>query len=166
MIRTVDLLSVHPFLTGLPEPWLERLSYQAYPVVRHTSQRLFHEGRAADRFWLLRSGRVAIDMAVPGRGDVVVETVEAGSVLGWSWLFPPYRWNFGAVVAEQLHAVEFSAEGTRRLIADDPELGRELTMRFMNVVVDRLQATRRRLVQVYELNPPPTVRSGGPPSVS
>ncbi|HEY6592566.1 MAG TPA: hypothetical protein VI011_00460, partial [Asanoa sp.] len=73
---------------------------------------------------------------MPGRGDVVVETVEAGSVLGWSWLFPPHRWNFGAVVAEQLHAVEFSAEGTRRLIADDPELGRELTMRFMNVVVD------------------------------
>lgn len=150
MLRTADLLSAHPFLQGLPEPWLDRLSFQAHPVVWHTGQRLFHEGRPAGRFWLVRSGRVALDMAIPGRGDVVIETIEAGSVLGWSWLFYPYRWHFGAVAAEQTSAVEFDAAGVRRLIADDAELGRDLTNRFISVLVDRLQAARIRLGQLYE----------------
>jgi hypothetical protein len=66
-------------------------------------------------------------------------------------LFPPYRWHFGAVPTEQTFAVEFDAAGVRRLIADDAELGRDLTNRFMNVLVDRLQAARIRLTQLYEL---------------
>lgn len=154
----MDVLSTHPFMAGMPGPWLERLSYQAHPVVRHAGQRMFHEGRPADHFWLLRSGRVALDLAVPGHGDVVIETIEAGSVLGWSWLFPPYRWHFGAVAVDQTSAVEFTAAGVRRLIAQDAELGRELTTRFMAVLVDRLQAARLRLFQLYDIAPsgPPT----------
>ncbi|MER6596137.1 cyclic nucleotide-binding domain-containing protein [Micromonospora purpureochromogenes] len=115
MLRTVDLLSAHPFLQGLPDPWLQRLSGRAHPVVRHAGQRLFHGRRPADRFWLLRSGRVELDIAVPGLGDIVIETIEAGTVLGWSWLFPPYRGHFGAVPVEQTFPVELDATGVRRL---------------------------------------------------
>lgn len=80
------------------------------------------------------SGRVALDLHVPGRGDVAIEQLGAGTVLGWSWLFPPYRWAFGAIAVEQTHATEFSARGVRRLVADDAEFGRQLTTRFMGVV--------------------------------
>lgn len=153
MIRTVDLLSVHPFLAGLPRPWLERLSSHGHPLVRRTGQRIFHEGMPAERFWLIRSGRVALDITDPRRGDIVIEHIGAGSVLGWSWLFPPYRWHFGAVAAEQTYTVEFDAAGVRRMIADDAELGRELTTRFLAVMADRLQATRLRLAELYALNP-------------
>jgi CRP-like cAMP-binding protein len=153
MIRTVDLLSDHPFLAGLPRPWLERLSSHGHPLVRHTGQRIFHEGMPAERFWLIRSGRVALDITDPRRGDIVIEHIGAGSVLGWSWLFPPYRWHFGAIAVEQTHTVEFDAPGVRRMIADDAELGRELTTRFLAVMADRLQATRLRLAELYALKP-------------
>lgn len=164
-MTTLDLLTAHPFLAGLPERWLERLSFQAHPVVRNTGQRMFHEGYRADHFWLLRSGRVALDFRVPGRGDVTIDTIGAGGVLGWSWLFPPYRWHFGAVAVEQTFAIEFQASGVRRLMQDDDALGRDLTTRFMAVVVDRLQAARVRLLDLYEYPAhefPPTVPGSSP----
>jgi CRP-like cAMP-binding protein len=149
MIRTFELLTAHPFLTGMPDNWLERLSFQAHPVVRNAGQRLFHEGSRADRFWLLRSGRISLDFHVAGRGEIAIDTVETGSVLGWSWLYPPYRWRFGAVPTERVLAIEFDGPGVRRLMAEDDALGRELTCRFMGVVVGRLQATRIRLSELY-----------------
>jgi CRP/FNR family cyclic AMP-dependent transcriptional regulator len=146
---TRDLLAEHPFLAGLEPSWLDRLTSYAHPVFRAAGHRLFLEGRPAQRFWLLRSGRVALDIRTPGRGDVVLETVGAGTVLGWSWLFEPYRWHFGAVTVEPVRAIEFDAAGVRRLMADDPALGHALTTRFMSVVFDRLQSTRVRLLDLY-----------------
>jgi CRP-like cAMP-binding protein len=84
---------------------------------------------------------------------VVIEKLGADTVLGWSWLFPPYRWQFGALAVEQTEAIEFDADGVRRLVAEDAELGRELTTRFMGVVVDRLQASRARLLDLYGYPP-------------
>ena len=147
--RTVDLLAEHPFLADLPREWLDRLASHGHPSTRQPGRRLFHEGRAADRFWLVRSGRIALDITDAHRGDVVVDYIGAGSVLGWSWLFPPYRWHFGAVAVELTYTVELDAAGVRRLIADDAELGRELTMRFMAVLADRLQTTRQRIAELY-----------------
>jgi CRP-like cAMP-binding protein len=98
---------------------------------------------------VVRFGVVSLSFHVAGRGNVEIERIPAGAMLGWSWLFAPYRWRLGAVAAEQVLAVEFEAAGVRRLMADDPELGRELYARFMPVVVDRLQAARRRLVDLY-----------------
>jgi len=147
---TLDLLAEHPFLAGLSTQWLELLSYQAHPAVRHLGHRLFHENHPAERFWLVRSGRIALDIHVVGRGDVAIDTIGPGSVVGWSWLFPPYRWHFGAVAAEQSAVIEFNAAGVRRLMNDDPRLGYVLTTRFMSVVVDRLQATRVRLLDIYD----------------
>lgn len=148
VMTALELLTTHPFLAGVPAPWLERLSYQAHRAVHRSGNRLFREGDRADRFWLIRDGRVALDIDVPGRGNVVIEELGAGSVLGWSWLFPPYRWHFGAVAAEQTLAIELDGAGVRRLCAEDPALGYELTTRLAGVLVERLQATRFRLLDL------------------
>ncbi|MEU5791708.1 Crp/Fnr family transcriptional regulator [Micromonospora purpureochromogenes] len=145
----LDMLREHPFLTGLPQEWLPRLTGYARPVAWHLGHRLFHAGQPAERFWLVRDGEVALDFPVPGRGDVGIETIGPGGVLGWSWLFPPYRWQFGAVAVRRTTTVEFTAAGVRRLMDSDDTLGRQLTTRFMSVVVDRLQASRGRLLDLY-----------------
>ena len=146
---TLDLLSTHPFLEGLSASWLSRLSSQARRSVFAVGKRVFHEGGRADRFWLIREGDIAIDFHVQGRGDVVIEHIGAQTVLGWSWLIPPYRWHFGAVAADQTLAIEFDAVGVQRLCDQEPDLGYELTRRFAVVLVDRLQAARLRLVDLY-----------------
>ena len=149
---TLDVVAAHPFLSGLPPAWLDRLAERAHPVVWTRGERLFQQDGPADRFWLIRNGVVALDFRVRGR-DLVIENIGAGSVVGWSWLFPPYRWHFGAVAAEPSDGIEFDAVAVRRLMEDDDPLGRELTARFMRVVLDRLNAARIRLHDGYEDQP-------------
>jgi CRP-like cAMP-binding protein len=146
---TYDLLAAHPFLAGMPPRQLERLASWGHRSTFRPGTRVFSEGGPADRFWLIRAGQIALDTHLPGRGDVVVETLGSGTVLGWSWFVPPYRWHFGATAVESTLAVALDGTGIRRLCAEDPEIGYELTRRFVEVVVDRLQATRTRLLDLY-----------------
>jgi CRP-like cAMP-binding protein len=90
-----------------------------------------------------------LDLHVPGRGDVIIESLDPGTVLGWSWLFPPYDWRFGASAAEPVRAIVLDAADVRVMCATDPALGYELTRRFTAVMLDRLQNTRLRLLDLY-----------------
>jgi CRP/FNR family transcriptional regulator, cyclic AMP receptor protein len=146
---TYDLLAAHPFLSSLSAEHLRQLAPWATRSSFPAGARVFSEGGQADRFWLIRDGQVALDIYVPGRGDVVVETIGPGSVLGWSWLFPPYQWHLGATAVVQTFSVALDAAAVRRLCGTDPWLGLALHQRFVGVAVDRLQATRVRLLDLY-----------------
>lgn len=113
-------------------------------------ERLFDEGGHAGCCWLIRHGRVALDATVPGRGHVVVQTLGPGDLLGWSWLIPPYRWHFGARAVGTVEATVFDAEQLRVLADQDPRLGYVLTRRLLAAVLDRLQSTRARLLDLYD----------------
>ena len=110
---------------------------------------LFREDGPADVFYVVRQGIVALELFVPGRGPVTVETIEAGEVLGWSWLFPPYRWHFDARARSLVRATAFDAVCLREKCDSDPALGYRLMGRFAQVMIERLQATRLRLLDVY-----------------
>jgi CRP/FNR family cyclic AMP-dependent transcriptional regulator len=146
MITTYDLMVAHPFLTGLPPRDVERLARWAHRAPFRPGTRMFEENGRAERFWLLREGHVDLDIRVPG-DTVVIETLGPGTVLGWSWMFSPYRWHFGAVTVGPVLAIALDGPGVRGLCDGDPALGHELTKRFMAVVVERMQATRIRLLQ-------------------
>jgi CRP/FNR family transcriptional regulator, cyclic AMP receptor protein len=149
MESAYNLLSTQPYLAGLTPTQLDRLSFWSKKSMFHAGARLFEEGGRADRFWIIREGHVTLDTHLPGRGEVVVETLGPGAVLGWSWLFAPYRWHFGASAVETTLAIELDGPGVRSLCEHDPALGYELVRRFMAVVVERLQATRLRLLDLY-----------------
>ena len=149
MDTAYDLLAAQPFLAGLTRSQLDKLSFWTKKSYFHAGARLFEEGGRADRFWILREGHVSLDTHVPGRPDAVVETIGSGAVLGWSWLFPPYRWHFGASAVETTLALELDGPGVRSLFEHDPALGYLLVNRFMGLVVQRLQATRLRLLDLY-----------------
>ena len=98
---------------------------------------------------MIRQGSVAIESFVPTRGAVTIETIEAGDVLGWSWLFPPYRWHFDARALSIVRATVFDALCLRQKCESDAELGYALMGRFAQVLIERLQWTRFRLLDVY-----------------
>ncbi len=128
---------------------LQLIAGCAHNVAFFKGERLFREGDAADTFYLVRRGRVALTTHVPARGDVTIETVEPGEVLGWSWLFPPYTWHFDARAVEDAGVVAFDGACLRGKCDADHALGFELMRRFAQVMIDRLQHTRRLLLDVY-----------------
>lgn len=143
---TAEALAAHPFLHGISHDHLVTLAEMASDVTFPAKHRLFEDGRSATRFWLLQSGQVTLDLHVPGQGRMNIDTIGMGEMLGWSWLFPPYRWAFGAVATSPVKAFEFDARMVRARCASDPALGYELTQRLAHVVAKRLQATRVRLI--------------------
>ena len=143
---TAEVLAGHPFLHGMSRDHLAVLAEAASDVTFPARHRLFEDGGNATRFWLIQCGHVSLDLHVPGEGPVVIETIGMGELLGWSWLFPPYKWAFGAVAAAAVEAFEFDAPTVRKLCAAEPGLGYEFNQRVTRVLATRLQATRIRLI--------------------
>jgi len=139
-------LAAHPFLHGMSREQLSVLAEAACDVSFPAKHRLFEDGGNATRFWLIQCGHVSLDLHVPGEGPVVIETIGMGELLGWSWLFPPYKWAFGAVAAAAVEAFEFDAPTVRKLCAAEPGLGYEFNQRVTRALATRLQATRTRLI--------------------
>ncbi len=139
-------LATHPFLHGMSRDQLGVLAETACEVRFSARHRLFEDGGNATCFWLIRSGHVALDLQVPGEGPMVIETIGMGELLGWSWLFAPYKWAFGAVAVTAIEAFEFDAAAVRAACAADCALGYEFTRRLTRVLASRLQATRIRLL--------------------
>ena len=139
----------HPFFSGLDDSTVNMLVGCAQNVRFRPGEYLFHDGEAADRFFVVRRGRVALDVHVPGQGEQVVDTVDEGDVVGWSWLVPPYRWFFDARAVQDVSAVAVDATCLRDKCDDDPALGYEMMQRVANVMYHRLQSTRVRLLDLY-----------------
>ncbi len=142
-------LTAHPFVRGMREEHIARLSQVTRYISVPARHRLFDEGGTADRFWLIEAGQVALDLHVPGHGPLIIETLGRGDVIGWSWLFPPFEWLLGGVTMQATQAFELDGRAVREMCETDSSLGHELTRRLITVVVRRLQATRIRLLDVY-----------------
>ena len=140
-------LATHPFLHGMREDHLAVLVLTATEVTFPAGHRMFEDRGNARRFWLIESGRVKLDLQIPGEGPAVIEHVGMGELLGWSWLFPPYQWAFGAVAVTPVKAFEFDAVEVRARCASNPELGYELTQRMAQMLAHRLRTARIRLLR-------------------
>ncbi|MFF8958367.1 cyclic nucleotide-binding domain-containing protein [Streptomyces sp. NPDC014894] len=111
--------------------------------------RILDEGAAADRFWIVRTGLVTLDLHVPGRRAAVVESLSHGELVGWSWMFPPSGWLMGAEAMTPVRALEFDSARVRRLCDADPWLGHEVALWVGSVLAHRLRAARARLLDLY-----------------
>jgi CRP/FNR family cyclic AMP-dependent transcriptional regulator len=85
----------------------------------------------------------------------LIQIIGAGDVLGWSWLFPPFCWHFDARAVKPTEAIFIYGTRVRELCDEDHDLGYELMKRTAEVVIRRLQATRRHLLG-QTANPLPT----------
>ena len=149
-MRAIDeLLAEAPAFEGMAAAHLELIAGCAHNEVFEEGAYLMREGDPADRFYVIRRGRVAMETFIPQRGGLTVETIDDGSLLGWSWLVPPYRAHLDVRALTETHAIAFDAACLRGKCEQDPALGYELMKRFVPVIVERLQATRFRLLDVY-----------------
>jgi CRP/FNR family cyclic AMP-dependent transcriptional regulator len=149
-MRTIEqYLPDHPFFAGLDQEALAIVAGCATNVSFAPGEFLFREGQPADQFFVVRRGRVALQVHGPTAGTMVVDTADAGDVVGWSWLVPPYRWLFDARAVEPTGAVSFDGRCLRGKCDQDPHLGYELMKLVTQVMFSRLTAARVRLLDLY-----------------
>lgn len=149
-MQTMDqLLRDHPFFAGLGDDALRLIAGCATNVHVAQDRFLFRQGDPADRFFVVRHGRVALELHAPASGVHVLDTVEDGQVLGWSWLVPPYRWFLDARAVAPTSVVSIDGLCLRGKCDEDAELGYALLQRVTHVMYERLQSARVRLLDLY-----------------
>ena len=143
------ILGEHRLFAGLGQPFLELAAGCAKNVRFDADEFLFHADDPADWIYLIRHGRVALEVTGPASGVLRFETVGEGEMVGMTWLLPPYRWGYDARATELTRALALDARCLRDKCEADHHLGYEVLKRFLPVLVQRLQATRLQMLDVY-----------------
>ncbi len=138
----------HPFVKGLRPEDVELFLRHGELVEFDTRDIIFKAGDEADVFYLLRSGVVALQVDAGGSFPRTIQNLVEGSALGWSWLFPPHRWQFDAVAQTPVRAIAFDADALRHRFAEEPATGYRVMARVAEVMSERLHATRHQLLDV------------------
>ena len=142
-------IALHPFLAGMHHVQLALLTDCAMVTRFQKGQTILREGEFANRFYLIETGKVILESG-EGFGDpVIIETIGSGDLLGWSWMFPPYVWNFTARATERTTAIFFYGTILREYCERDPSLGYELFKRITPVMMRRLQRARRNMLAIH-----------------
>jgi len=144
------ILIEHPFFAGMEEHHMDLLVGCASNVRFDAGQFVLREGEEANQFYLIRQGKVALEIYTPERGSITIQTLGAGEILGWSWLVPPYYWRLDAHAIELTRAIALDGKCLRGKCEKDHDLGYELLKRFSQVMVDHLTSTRLQLLNVYD----------------
>ena len=143
------LLEENPVFNGLLEDDLKVIAGCASNVKFDEGEYLFHEGKPADSFFIIRYGKVSVEFFATARGHITIHTPDQGDVVGWSWLYPPYTWSHDARALTLTRAISFDARCLRGKCDADPRLGYELMKRFAHIVHERLERTRLQLLDIY-----------------
>jgi len=141
-----QFLRAHPFFSETKPEHLSILASGAKSARFEPRQLLFRQGEPANQFYLIESGKIALEAHEPADGTLLVQTIGAGDVLGWSWLFPPFVWHFQARAIEPSAAIILSGAHLLMVAEQNHEFGYELMKRVAQVVIQRLQATRKQLL--------------------
>ncbi len=143
------IICEHPFFAGVEPSFCRLVCGCAHPVAFESGQYLFHEGGTAEEFYLLREGRVALEITAAGHGTKTFQTLGPGEIVGVSWLIPPYRWAYDARAVAPTQAIAFDARGIREECERDHDVGYALMKRVVPTLIERLQGTRMQILDVY-----------------
>ncbi len=143
------VLKEHAFVKGLEPEYLDLIIECAHNVVFQAGEFIVRQGEDANHFYLIRHGKVAIEISSPARQGLIIQTLTDNDVLGWSWLFPPYQWQFDAQATELTRAIALNGLCLRGKCDSDPGLGYELMKRFSSILFETLQVTQLQLLDLY-----------------
>jgi len=143
------LLAEHSFFKDFAPAYRALIAGCGKNVQFNAGQLLAKTGDPANQFFAIRHGRASIELHSPERGPLVLQTVDAGDVVGWSWLFPPYQWKFDLRATEVVRAISFDGECLRGKCERDPVMGYDFMKRFAQVFIERLESARLQLLDLY-----------------
>lgn len=149
-IKTLEpILKELGFFKGLEQKYLELLVGCASNVRFEANSYIAHEGEAANHFYIVRHGSVAVEIHDSSKGVRRLQTLGDNELLGWSWLFEPYKWHFDVRALTLTRAIALDGACLRNKCENDPALGYEFMKRFAGVIVERLEAMRLQVLDIY-----------------
>lgn len=143
------ILGEHPFFAGLDRAFLELACGCAKNERFEAGHFIVHEGDEAEQFFLLREGRVALQVSAPGRGASTFLTLGPGEIFGVNWLAPPYRWTYDAKALELCRVIAMNGRCLRDKCDADHDLGYAVMKRLMPILIERLHTTRIQFLDLY-----------------
>jgi CRP-like cAMP-binding protein len=143
------VIAEHTFFAGLESYYVGLLVGCAANVRFEAGAYIFREGEEANEFYLIRSGKVALEIFAPQRKPIIVSTLGEGDILGWSWLLPPYQWKLHARAVENTRAFSLDGKCLRAKCEQNHDLGYELLKRFAQVIENQVTAAHYQLIDVY-----------------
>jgi len=143
------IIAEHPFFAGLDGGFTNLMVSCASNVRFQPATYIFKEGDAANTFYLIRAGKVALEVRAPQHSPIIISTLEVGDILGWSWLLAPYQWKFHARAIDEVRAIALDGKCLRTKCEENHDLGYEVLKRFARIIEQRLDATRFQLLDVY-----------------
>ena len=142
------ILREHPFFKEMKDEHLRSIVQHATVVRFEAGDVIFNEGEPAHSFYLIRSGNVALQQVSYRTEPFTVITLHRGDIIGWSWLFPPYRWRLTAKALDITRAIALDGEKLRARCDEDHHLGYELMKHFAQIIDRRFDAVSEHLVEV------------------
>lgn len=143
------ILAEHPFVKGLEKEHIQLILGCAKNVVIEAGKYLFKENEEANSFYIVRNGKIALEIYSPEKGAIVIQTIGEGEMIGWSWMVPPYHWKFDARAIELTRLIELDGTCLRNKCESDPKLGYEIMKRLANVFEQRINSLRLQFLDLY-----------------
>jgi CRP/FNR family transcriptional regulator, cyclic AMP receptor protein len=144
-------IAEHPFFAGLDESFVNLMVGCASNLRFNKGVYIFREGDPADTFYLVREGKVAVEVLTPQSQPILIATLGEGEILGWSWILPPYQWKHNARTLTNMRAIALDGKCLRKKCEENHDLGYEVLKRFARIIEQRLESTRLQLLDVYSL---------------
>jgi len=143
------IIAAHPFFTDLDPAFTSLMVGCASNVKFKRGDYIFREGDPANTFYLIREGKVSVEIQAPQHEPMIVASLQEGEILGWSWLLPPYQWKHHARAVGDVRAIALDGKCLRTKCEENHDLGYEVLKRFARIIEQRLEATRLQLIDVY-----------------
>ena len=144
-----SILAKHPFFENLNETYMSMVTGCASNARFNSGEFIYRHDEEANNFYIIREGKVALEVDPPGKSPVTVQTVSDGEVLGWAWMVPPFHWQFDAQAVELTRVIVLDGKCLRKKCGEDPALGYQILSRLLPVIGKTMEATRMQLLDIY-----------------
>ena len=121
-----EYLSNHEFFSEFSDDVLKFLCECSSTREIKKGQILFRQGEHADKFYVIRNGRISLQMPAIMGPTLEIQTLDKDQVLGWSWLISPYQWNFQTKAEEDSELLQFDGTAILARCKQEPKFGYEL----------------------------------------
>ena len=137
------LIATHPLWHDMQPKHLLALEHCAHLIAYERGDWIGRVGESAEFFYLITGGCAELSLPINEADSVPIMRLNKQAMIGWSWLYVPFEWQYDVQAVTTLDAIAFNVECVRAMLEADHELGFQLMKRFGTVIQERQRQIRQ-----------------------